>query len=378
MTIAFDAKRAAQNGTGLGNYSRFLISLLARFAPEESLLLYIPHPEKTTYLNRLPPSDQLQTRFPSSPLYRTFPSLWRSFGITHLFRADGVNLYHGLSGELPLNIGRAKGLKKIVTIHDLLFRRFPHGYHTIDRTIYDFKFHRACRNADRIIAVSEFTKQEIIKYYAIPTERISVVYQGCDPAFSKPVEEDLKQEVRQIYGLQDPFILYVGTIEERKNLLLLARALRHVDPTIKVVAVGRRTPYTIKVEEFLKENRLEHRLVMFHNVPFIHLPALYQLATLFVYPSRCEWFGIPLLEALSSGTPAIGCTGSCLEEAGGPDSIYVDPDDEMQLASAINETFFNNHRRDEMVEKGKAYALRFSDEQLFSDLWSVYEQTLQQ
>lgn len=382
MKIGFDAKRAAQNRTGLGNYSRFVARILSQLRPGNEYHLYIPRRDRTPYLCEIPGIGGFILHFPLSRLWRGLASLWRVWGVTADIRRDGIALYHGLSNELPLNIRRA-GCRTVVTIHDLIFIHCPEYYRPIDRAIYNYKFRRACRLADRVIAVSEYTRREIMRYYDTPADKIDVVYQGCDPAFSAYIAEDSLAEVRGRYGLPAKFILYVGSIEERKNLLLVAKALdtmRGADGTlhddIYVVVAGKRTAYTDVVEAFLVDKGLRHKFMFIHSVPFSDLPPLYRLATAFVYPSRIEGFGIPLLEAVSGGVPAIGCTGSCLEEAGGPGCIYVDPDDATGMAEAIRSVWTDDGLRRRMREEGLKHAERFSDNRLCRDLYAVYEKVM--
>lgn len=374
MRIGFDAKRAAQNRTGLGNYSRFILELLAIYAPENDYILYTPNPHKTSMLENSVLKEAIY--YPSSFFWKKFRSFWRVWGITTNIINDNIQLFHGLSNELPLNIYRAKSTKTIVTIHDLIFLRFPEYYSFIDRHIYKYKFKKACINADRIIAVSECTKRDIVQYFRIPEAKIDVVYQGCDEQFKHKVEEHIKEKIRNKYSLPNKFILYLGSIESRKNLLLLAKALEYLKEPIEVIAIGKRTPYANKIEKYLKDRGLEKRMQMLHNVPFHELPAFYQMATTFVYPSFFEGFGIPLLEALNCGTPAIGATGSCLEEAGGPDSIYIDPNNPQELAQSIERTLTDAALREEMIKKGKEYACRFEKEVLAKELLEVYNKTI--
>ncbi len=391
MKIGFDAKRAAQNRTGLGNYSRFVIRILSELFPDKECHLYTPKPHRVPYLSEIPTLDRLSLHFPPQGMWSRLRSLWRVWGITRDIRNDGINLFHGLSNELPLNIGtpgqrqkrQGRGrCKYVVTIHDLIFIHTPQYYHWIDRQIYNFKFRRACRCADRVIAVSEYTKQEIMHYYQVPEEKIDVVYQGCDPVFAKDIEREKLEEVKGKYHLPNKFVLYVGSIEERKNLMLVARAMANVvsktAPDIHVVAVGRRTPYVDRLQSFLKDNGIAHLFHFHHQVPYEDLPSFYKLATTFAYPSRIEGFGIPLLEAITSGLPAIGCTGSCLEEAGGPDSIYVHPDDEQVMADAIISTCDDESLRQRMIAKGKEYALQFTDERLCRGLMDTYQKVMSQ
>lgn len=384
MNIGFDAKRAAQNRTGLGNYSRFVIRILSEKFAGNQYHLYTPKPHRMPYLQEIPTLKHLFLHFPPQGIWSRIRSLWRVWGITKDIQKDGIQIFHGLSNELPLNIGTpeqrkmkagGKGCKYIVTVHDLIFIHTPQYYHWIDRQIYNFKFRRACRCADRVIAVSEYTKQEIMHYYHTPESKIDVVYQGCDPVFSQEIEEGKLQEVKARYQLPDKFVLYVGSIEERKNLMLVAKAMAELNrrAAIHVVAVGRRTAYVDQIQDFLKAQGIDHLFHFYHQVPYADLPAFYKWASTFAYPSRIEGFGIPLLEAISSGVPAIGCTGSCLEEAGGPNSIYVNPDDAKGMADAILRTCTDETLRQHMISEGKKYALNFSDEKLSHDLMKVYE-----
>lgn len=384
MNIGFDAKRAAQNRTGLGNYSRFVIRILSEKFAGNQYHLYTPKPHRMPYLQEIPTLKHLFLHFPPQGIWSRIRSLWRVWGITKDIQKDGIQIFHGLSNELPLNIrtpeqrkmkAGGKGCKYIVTIHDLIFIHTPQYYHWIDRQIYNFKFRRACRCADRVIAVSEYTKQEIMHYYHTPESKIDVVYQGCDPVFSQEIEEGKLQEVKARYQLPDKFVLYVGSIEERKNLMLVAKAMAELNrrAAIHVVAVGRRTAYVDQIQDFLKAQGIDYLFHFYHQVPYADLPSFYKWASTFAYPSRIEGFGIPLLEAISSGVPAIGCTGSCLEEAGGPNSIYVNPDDAKGMADAILRTCTDEPLRQHMINEGKKYALNFSDEKLSHDLMKVYE-----
>lgn len=374
MKIAFDGKRAIQNFTGLGNYSRLLISLLCQHAPQHEYHLYAP--------NRKDEHPRIQHFFNESPrLYCHYPdnywhyqkSVWRSWGICRQLEKDHIELYHGLSGELPLNISSCAGIKKVVTIHDLIFEHFPQYYKPIDRTIYSLKFRKACQDADKVIAICECTKRDLMRLYHVPEEKIQVVYQGCDPSFSIPVTTEEKEKIRKSYHLPEKFILNVGTIEERKNVLLIVQALKNIPEDIHLIILGRETPYTLKVKAIAHKLGVGHRIRMMQNIPFPHLPAFYQMAQVFIYPSRYEGFGIPILEALSGGTPVIGATGSCLEEAGGPHSIYVHPDDVSSMEKAILMVLEDERKREEMVREGKVWAGRFSEQKQISDILHLYQ-----
>lgn len=376
MKIGFDGKRAVQNFTGLGNYSRYIADILCRFYPENEYVLYAPKKRNNKRLDMLTEKyPQLHLAYPAMSFWRKFSSLWRIFGITYQLEKESVRIFHGLSNELPLNIHKSD-IKSIVTIHDLIFLRYPQYYHFIDRKIYTYKFRKACENADKIIAISECTKRDIIQYFHIPADKIAVIYQGCDVSFTIPASEEKKREVRDKYQLPEHYILNVGSIEERKNVLLPVQALLMLPSEIHMVIVGRRTAYTDKVERFVNENGLSERVHIISDVPFADLPTFYQLAEIFVYPSRFEGFGIPIIEALYSKIPVVAATGSCLEEAGGPDSIYINPDNVTGLADAFKQIYANPRKRTAMIEKGREFVKQFSEEKQSAEVINIYNQLI--
>lgn len=377
MRIGFDGKRAVQNFTGLGNYSRYIADILCQFYPENEYVLYAPKKRENNRLNKLTEQYQqlLQLAYPSTSFWKKFSSLWRIWGVTRQLEKERIDIFHGLSNELPLNIHKSQ-IRSVVTIHDLIFLRYPQYYQPIDRKIYTYKFRKACENADKIIAISECTKRDIIKYFGIPSDKIEVVYQGCDLSFTRPVTEEKKREVRTKYQLPDHYILNVGSIEERKNALSAVEALVMLPEHIHLVIVGRRTEYTDRIERFIKENNLQERVRIISNVSFDDLPAFYQLAEIFVYPSRFEGFGIPIIEALYSNIPVVAATGSCLEEAGGPDSIYVHPDDIKGMADAFKQIYSDPVKKKNMIEKGLKFARHFSEEKQAEEILNIYKKLM--
>jgi glycosyltransferase involved in cell wall biosynthesis len=371
MKIGYDAKRAFYNNTGLGNYSRWLIKGVASLNPSNTLYLYTPKAKANPRLNFIGDYSNIHTVTPKS---KWFTSWWRSRGIVKDLKRDAIELYHGLSHELPSGIGQT-GIKSVVTVHDLIFMRYPKQFGPVNYRIYLAKIKHACRVADSIIAISQKTKDDLVELLGIDPKKIEVIYQGCDPSFAIEQTAAQKSAVNEKYNLPDGFILSVGTIEERKNLLLTVKALKNIDD-IKLVVVGKETKYTEQVKAYLTANNLNPRVIFLKDVTFAELPAVYQMASVFVYPSRYEGFGIPVLEALNSGTPVIAATGSCLEEAGGPDSLYVDPDNDADLAAKISSVLADDKLRQTMVTKGRAYAASFTDDKLSLQLLRLYQNIL--
>ena len=378
MIIGYDAKRAFSNATGLGSYSRTLINDLARLPLQ--LRLYAPD-YGICYLRRqIVRSDNIRTRYPRRlPFGGLSKALWRSRGILKALRRDGIKLYHGLSGELPFGISKS-GVKSVVTIHDLIFLRHPEYYHWLDTKIYAWKFRHTVREADHIIAISECTKRDILHYAPfVDPSRITVIYQSCAPRFGNQGDCPPCAQPAEPTGtvpLIPRYLLSVGSIEARKNILLAVKALPHLPSDLSLVIVGRHTPYTDTVAAYAEAHGLSHRIQILHDVRDEQLPALYAHAEAFVYPSRYEGFGIPIIEAISSGLPVVACTGSCLEEAGGPDSLYVDPDDEQAMAAAIRQVLRGAEGREERIRRSRDYIRRFEGHDVAQQVYDLYQQLL--
>lgn len=376
MNIAFDAKRITHNATGLGNYSRFVVSALAEYYPENNYLLLSPSVGTPQLHESLLDYRCIDLETPQTSIGRNLPNLWRNWSMRSALKRNEIDLYHGLSNEIPLGLYRNRNIATVVTIHDLAFVRHPEFYKPIDRWLYKRKYGASARNADHIIAISQSTKRDVIELFDIPEERVSVVYQGCATRYAH-ISATAEVQARATYQIEGRYILFVGSIEERKNLKLAVQALSLLeDKDIRLVAVGKRTPYCDTVLSEARRLNVSERVNLLHGVPDNLLAGLYRGAELFVYPSRFEGFGIPLIEALQAGVPVIGATGSCLEEAGGPDSFYTDPDSPEMLAAMTTELLNDQELRDELVTRGQIYIQRFHPKSIARSIRRVYEQVL--
>ena len=261
----------------------------------------------------------------------------------------------------------------------IIFLKYPKFYKFFDRKIYTYKFCSACQNADRIIAVSECTKRDIVDVFKINPDKIDVIYQGCDKVFKTDVVPETLLKVKQKYNLPERFLLNVGSIEERKNALLIVKALPLMKEKLPLVIVGKRTKYTDEVEKTAESLGVSNLLHIFDKVPFEDLAPFYHLGEVFIYPSRYEGFGIPIIEAINCGVPVVAAKGSCLEEAGGPDCQYVDPDNEKSLAQAIERvlnTPENQDFRTNAIAKSREYVKRFSEDNQAIQLMDCYKKIL--
>lgn len=375
MRIGFDAKRLFNNFTGLGNYSRFVVKALLDHHPGHWYTLYSPkikdHPDTEAF--RTNPKLHLRTP-PGWVKGSGFGSFWRSINLGNIAFRDGMDIFHGLSNELPRT--KPEGLKTVVTIHDLIFIRYPELYKKIDVGIYKRKLIHACESADKIIAISQQTSNDLQHYLKVPEDRIKVVYQGCDPQFNRKASPAEIEKVREKYQLPSQFVLTVGTLEPRKNALLLLKAIAQTKEKMSVVLIGKSTAYQKQLDQLIEEEGIKNRVHFIHQVDFIDLPQIYQAAKIFVYPSRFEGFGIPIVEAIASGVPVVASKGSCLEEAGGPDSAYVDPDNDKELAQVLNQLLDDELRCSRMIQQSKEYIKRFDPQTIANDLMNVYSEVL--
>ena len=369
LKIGFDAKRLFNNTTGLGNYSRTLVDKLKKQFPENDYFLYTPkvirNNETESFLN-----GEYNVIHP-----QTMPGwMWRSAFLSNDIKKEKLDIYHGLSHELPFGIQKSSTCR-VVTIHDIIYKFHPEDFPWFDRKVYDFKFRYACNNSDRIIAISESTKTDIMLHYGISEDKISVIYQTCNDAFKQGVTEEQISETLQKYKLPEQYLLYVGTINQRKNLLSIVEAIHQLGDKLKIplLVIGNGKEYKEKVLDYIKKHNLESKIVFAPYIQNSHLPAIYHRAKIFVFPSRYEGFGIPIIEALYSRTPVITSKVSSLPEAAGPGAHYIDVDDPSTIADGIHKILTSPEYYKQLANNGYEYVQQFNDETSIRRLMGLYE-----
>jgi glycosyltransferase involved in cell wall biosynthesis len=379
MRIGFDAKRALHNFRGLGNYSRSVIEGVSSYSPENQIFLYSPTSKDRRaqdWLNSLGTNTHLV--YPDSFLKQIFHPRWRSHWMTADILSANLSLFHGLSHELPLNIKRSS-TQWIVTIHDLIFLRYPHFYSWLDRQTYLHKIRSACTHADVVIAICSQTKEDLINFLKVPEHKIKVHFQSTSPIFYNHLESAAVSEVLSQYKIEGKYILNVGAFEGRKNQLNLLEAFFKAKDSIEenLVLIGEGKSYKRKIEQRIIDLNLQSRVKILSGVNFKDLPAIYQGAQLFCFPSLFEGFGIPITEALFSGTPVLTSIGSCFPESAGPNSEFVDPLSVVDLSDALTRILNNNEKRLLMSSKGLEYCQQFHTIQSTAALMKIYNETIQ-
>ena len=365
LKIAFDAKRAFNNHTGLGNYSRFVIKGMLDAYPQHLFYLFTPS-VTAEYASLVNGYANVHIITPQNILGKTFKALWRTFGVTGILNKLGVDVYHGLSNELPANIKSFRG-KSIVTIHDLIFLRYPQYYKPIDRRIYKRKFLQACVDADVVIAASAQTASDVQSFLGIDAQKVQVVYQNCDKQFDQKLTNKELELVRNKYQLPSHYFIYIGTIEPRKKQLLVLQAFHQANVSAHMVFVGKQTEYAQQLHQYINQNNLNNRVHFIEGAAFEDFPALYQNAQMAIYASEFEGFGIPVLEAMRSGINVAVANTSSLTEVGGDAVLYFDTCEELVVIL--------KNAQQTIINKGKVQnqLAKFSPKALLAQLLNAYQ-----
>ncbi len=368
--IAFDAKRAFDNRTGLGNYARTLLTSLADYQPALPLCLYAPRPprfaEAQAWAAALVQHPQVRTVVPARG-----GAVWRTFGMGPRAAAEGATVFHGLSGELPRRLPAR--VRAVVTVHDLIFWRFPHLFPALDRFFYRQKLLHACQRADAVVCISEATRAELLALVpgAALAAKTTVIYQSAEARTPpRPLAETAVPGPARL--------LYVGALSARKNVATVLRALQtlpDVDFAFEIIGAG---PEAAALAHLAAHPALAGRVQLRGHVSDAELATALAAATVLVYPSTVEGFGIPILEALLAGLPVVASNCSSLPEAGGPAALYCPPTDVAAWAGALRAVLTQPARRAQMRAAGYAWAPRFAPAAIAAEWATLYHKVVQQ
>jgi len=368
LRIAFDGTALRPGRTGVGYYTEHLLHHLAQIASNDELIVVSNRAIDTTA--PLPPRVRIAT-----PARQVPRLVWmQTLAVTGL-REVGADVVHFTNGMVPL----LSPVPTVVTIHDMSLRLYPR-YHPprrvlLNRPLVDM----AARRADAIIAPSESARRDIVRFYGLAPGRVHVVHEAAAPSFQRVTDPVELERVRRKYHLDERIILYVGTIEPRKNLPKLidafaaqrkAGALTH-----QLVCVGPYGWLSRGIEEQIARTNVAHAINFTGYVPFADLPALYSLAELFVYPSMYEGFGLPVVEAMACGTPVLTGATAALAEIGGGAVAQVDRIDADTLGRAMVGLAESRERRQELSGAGLERSTAFSWDRAARQSLDIYRET---
>ncbi|HZR97404.1 MAG TPA: glycosyltransferase family 1 protein [Chloroflexota bacterium] len=363
MHVGLDGRIADYTAGGIAQYTRQLAAWLPRLASADRFTLFRARRQRAPWT---PPATVRQRRLLTPPHHR-----WEQALLPLELAPERLDLLHGPDFTVPTR----RRCPAIVTVHDLAFLRYPE-IQTADSRRHYGQVARVVQHVERVIADSACTAADVEALLGVPPARIRVVHLAPTPA--PPAGPAEVAAVRARYELPGLFLLYVGTLEPRKNLGTLLRAFARLGPAepARLVLAGPRgwldEPIMAAAE------RLGERVRLLGPVPAADLPALYAAATAFVYPSLYEGFGLPPLEAMAAGTPVLAAKASCLPEVLGDAALFVHPEDEAGLAEALRAVLADAALRADLRARGLARAATFSWERTTAATLAVYREALGQ
>lgn len=374
MIIGFDGKMAVSDNKELGDFSRLIIDVLSQYYPKNHYMVYAPQARENRDLTPLLARTSVHLKTPRHALSTT---LWRNRGgILNDAEHHHTRLFHGIAGVLPSKMSSYK-IPSVVSIFDLTYLHYPKNFNFFDRMRYHAKTRRSCQVAKRVIAVSEYAKRDIVDNYGVSADKVCVAYPGVDERYLREINDKELNDVKRKYGLPEKFIVSAGRIVRHRNALQALQALEQLgDKAIKLVLLGKSTDYYDEVKNYAAQHKMSDQITHISRASAADLPAIYHLALACVMPSRYESFAMPIIEAQCCGTPVVAATGSCMEEVGGDGALYVSPDDVNALADALGRVISDNALRNQLIERGKVNAQRFTRQAMADAIIACYEQAL--
>jgi glycosyltransferase involved in cell wall biosynthesis len=370
MSLYLDISAAVHRRAGLGRYAESLARALADRVPDRLAFFYNAE-------NGIEPLKGLegtpaQTVALGYKPWRMLVWLGQLAGTGFNRLVPGARLFHATEHLLlPLH-----GIPTVLTVHDLIFRQLPQHHKRLNRWYLNLTMPLYCRRASRIIAVSEAARRDLIAAYGVPSEKITVIYEAADPRFCPQSAVAVASALAR-YDLPARYLLFVGTIEPRKNLDRLLAAFERIyreGLSDALVIVGKRGWLTDDFFAALEHSPVREHVIFPGFVPDADLPAVYTGAQALVLPSLCEGFGLPVLEAMACRTPVICSNTSSLPEVAGDAALLIDPTDVDQIAGAITRVLTDSALSEQMRVRGEAQAARFSWERTAEETLAVYHQ----
>jgi len=375
MRIGFDLRPFLRHATGVGIYYKNLLFSLARIDTNNQYYLFSSSYKDRFHQEELPPFSQCEFRDARYPV-KLINFLWQRLGWPSLdkFFNTGLDLTHS---PTPLLLP-TKG-NKIVTVYDLFFMDFPAFVQGEARKNFAQKIENSLHRADGILVISQFVKDQILNRFSLNEEKIKVVYLGVDPDFTNKPSVAQTEIVKKKYALPSTFILFVGAIEPRKNLVKLVEALEFIHEKsydVPLVIVGKKGMDYQNLKKKIEDIKLQSQVLFLDYLPEGDLKTLYHLASCLVFPSFCEGFGLPLVEAMASECPLVISRSPALPEIARDAALYFHPEDAVEMASQIITVLDDEDKRKILIEKGNQRVRDFSWTQTAENTLEFYRSVL--
>jgi glycosyltransferase involved in cell wall biosynthesis len=371
MKVAVDARTVLPNRSGVGNYVLHLIQNLKQVDPE-TIYYFLAQKKNLPLLGDL---ARAEDRFLTLFSHENHPlsDFWEHFILPLRLTRMGIDVYHGPASLIPF---RKDHYRLVVTIHDLVAFLFPETIPLKYGAYMRYLLRQAVKKADRIISVSYHTRQDLIKILKVPEKKIVVVHEAPSPIFRPHDRKAVQDRLKKRYGLSRKFIYHLGNIEPRKNLIRLLEAFtlvcRELGNEYQLVVSGQKGWLIRSLSRFLKDYPVRDQVFFTGYVPMEDIPMFMNAADLFVFPSLYEGFGLPVLEAMSCGTPVISSNRSSIPEIVGSAGVLVDPTDINDLAGRIIGLLRNPEERVRLSRLGLEQAARFSWPEAAGKTMEVY------
>ena len=375
MNIAIDATILRRQNSGTGFYIINLITGLLEVDEDNKYIIFGDKEiiNKLVYINKK--NFTLENAKFKSRIIRVF---WQLFVLPFKLKKLKINVLHSTNYITPLF---KFNFKIIVTIHDLTFFLFPEMFTITKRLLFKFLIPFFIKRSDEIIVPSESTKEDILRLFKINQEKIAVTFESYPAYYNSEINKLNSKAILEKYGIIKNYFLFVGMIEPRKNILSILKAFVELDSELDedLVIVGRKGWHYKEIEKFMddiKDKKLKNKIIFTGFVSELELVSLYQNATIFIYPSFYEGFGIPPLEAMICGAPVITSNTSSLPEVVGDAAIKINPYDYLELKEAIKFLKNNPQKRAELIKKGKNQAKKFSLNNFAINTINVYKKSI--
>ena len=372
ITIGFDAQHAMEDGVEFGAYSRTVIEAMALAAPRHTYIrAYTPERTPHAQYEAIEQLHNVETMEPDGGLWRKLQMIWQLWRVSHDMRNGNVELYHGLEEHIPLRLAQ-NNIRSVVTIHNMAYLYDRSILNSPENLLSRLYMSRMLQRVDRIVAVSECVRRDIIKRFHIDPDKVDVVYSGIAKPFTHPVTEAQIAAVTEKYNLPERYILSVGRHLERRNMIKIIKLLPMVDNDMHYVIAGHTTTYTSRLVRAAEELGVSHRVHFINRALDEELPAIYHSARMVANLSRYEGFPTSVAEAMAIGVPCMVTRKSSMEEIAGDAALYVNSQNRDEMIASIRRLDSDEELRSHLIAEGQRHASRFRPEVIAFNLMNSY------